>query len=95
MLLVALTGFDVIFGRLGLSDGLLDGDEPSIALWRILSLKGVLVARNLECKGNGAILDKVGCVGLLLLVDSFFSAFEGLHIRGSGHQRGAPSGRRA
>jgi hypothetical protein len=67
VLLVTLAGLDALLGGLGLSDGLLDGNEPSVTLDRALSLEGVLVAGDLEGEGNGAILDEVGSVGLLII----------------------------
>jgi hypothetical protein len=64
LLLVALAGLDAFFGFLGIYDRLLDGDEPAITLNRILGLEGVLVAGDLEGKGNGAILVEIGRIGL-------------------------------
>jgi hypothetical protein len=64
VLLVALAGLDAIFGSLGLGDGLLDGDEPAIALGRVLSLEGVLVSGDLQGECKTAVLDKVGSVSL-------------------------------
>jgi hypothetical protein len=64
VLLVALAGLDAIFGSLGLGDGLLDGDEPAIALGRVLSLEGVLVSGDLQGECKTAVLDEVGSVSL-------------------------------
>ena len=64
LLLVSLAGLDALLSLLGLGDGLLDGDEPAITLRQGLSLKGVLVAVDLECESNGSVLDEVGGVGL-------------------------------
>lgn len=64
LLLVSLAGLDGLLSLLGLSDGLLDGDEPAITLSQGLSLEGVLVAVDLECESNGSVLDEVGSVGL-------------------------------
>jgi hypothetical protein len=64
VLLVALAGLDAILLGLGLSDGLLDGDEPSLTLGGGLGLEGVLVAGDLDGEGNGAVLDEVGGIGL-------------------------------
>lgn len=63
MLLVALAGLDRVLGRLGLGDGLFDGDEPAITLRRVLGLEGVLVAGELDGEGQGAVLDEVGGIG--------------------------------
>jgi hypothetical protein len=64
LLLVSLAGLDALLGLLGLSDGLLDGDEPAITLSQGLGLEGVLVAVDLERESNGSVLDKVSGVGL-------------------------------
>jgi hypothetical protein len=64
VLLVALAGLDAIFGSLGLGDGLLNGDEPAIALGRVLSLEGVLVSGDLQGECKTAVLDEVGSVSL-------------------------------
>jgi len=63
-LLVRVAGLDAVLGRLGLGDGPLDSDKPSVALGSRLGLERVLVARDLEGKGNGAVLGEVGCVSL-------------------------------
>ena len=65
MLLVTLAGLDALLSGLGLSDGLLNGDEPSVTLCSTLSLERVLVAGDLEGEGDGAVLDEVGGVGLV------------------------------
>ena len=63
-LLVRVAGLDAVLGRLGLGDGPLDSDKPSVALGSRLGLERVLVARDLESKGNGAVLGEVGCISL-------------------------------
>lgn len=47
-LLVTLASDNAVLGGLGLSDGLLDGNVPAIALGVVSSLEGVLVAVELE-----------------------------------------------
>lgn len=64
LLLEALAGLDTLLGLLGLSDGLLESDEPAIALGAGLGFERVLVAVELEVKGNGAVLGKIGGIGL-------------------------------
>lgn len=63
-LFVALAGLDGVLGGLGLGDGLLDGNEPSVTLGGGRSLKGVLVAGELECESKSTVLGKVSRVGL-------------------------------
>jgi hypothetical protein len=65
VLLVALARLNRVFGSLGLGDGLLNGDEPSVTLGGGLSLEGVLVAGDLEGESDGAVLGKVGGIGLV------------------------------
>ncbi len=64
VLLVAFAGLNSVLGSLGLGDGLLNGDEPSITLSSGLSFKSVLVARDLEGESDSAVLGEVGGIGL-------------------------------
>lgn len=94
-LLVGVAGLNAVLGRLGLGNGLLDSDEPSVTLGSRLGLKGVLVARDLESKGNSAVLGEVGCVGLLDVRGLSLVKITHVCLPSSEHQRGAPSGLRA
>lgn len=64
LLLVAFARDNAFLGSRGLRDGLLEGDEPAIALQQVLGLEGVLAAMQLEMQGNGAILAKFSRIGL-------------------------------
>jgi hypothetical protein len=65
VLLVALARLNRVLGSLGLGDGLLYGDEPSVTLGGGGGLEGVLVARDLEGESDSAVLGEVGGIGLL------------------------------
>ena len=71
-LLVTLARLNSVLGRLGLGDGLLDSDEPSVALSSGRGLEGVLVAGELESESKGTVLGKVGRVGLFASVSQSF-----------------------
>jgi len=60
LLLVSLAGNNFLLCGLGLFDGLLDGDEPAIALLEGLGLESVLVSVQLEEEGDCAILAGIG-----------------------------------
>ena len=64
-LLVALAGLDGVLGSLGLGDGFLNSQEPSVTLSAALGFEGVLVAGELESEGKGAVLSNVGSIGLV------------------------------
>jgi hypothetical protein len=68
VLLVTLARLNALLGGLGLGDGPLNGNEPSVALGSGLSLEGVLVAGDLDGEGNEAVLVEVSGIGLSLLV---------------------------
>jgi len=63
LLLVAIAGLNALLGLLRIDDGLLDGNVPAITLGGGLGLEGVLVARDLEGKGDSAVLGEISCVG--------------------------------
>ena len=73
VLLVALARLDCVLGGLGLGDGLLNGDEPSIALGSGGGLEGVLVARDLERESDSAVLGEVSGIGLMHVSCGFLS----------------------
>jgi hypothetical protein len=95
LLLVRLAGLDGVLAGLGLGDGLLDGHVPAVTLERVLGLEGVLGAGDLEGKDLGAVLVEVGSVGLSRVSKSVIADAVCGSVPSSGHQRGAPSGRRA
>lgn len=64
LLLIGLARLDTLLGLLGLGDGLLDSNKPSVTLRGSLGLEGMLVARDLESKSDSAVLDEVGSIGL-------------------------------
>lgn len=64
LLLVGLVGDDTLLGGLGLLDGLLNGDEPAIALSGSLSLESVLAAVQLEVESDSSVLGKLSSIGL-------------------------------
>lgn len=67
LLLVGLVGNDGLLGSLGLLDGLLNSEEPAVALRGSLGLEGVLAAVELEVESNGAVLGELGRISLYML----------------------------